>query len=65
MRYSNTISFGFLICLISLYLMNDAFGGPGTTLGGYLFPIGVVIVIVGMLRSGNESERINSNGETE
>lgn len=65
MRYSNTISFGFLVCLISLYFMNDAFGGFGVTLGGYLFPVGAVIVIVGILRSDSDSDRNTTDEKTD
>lgn len=45
-----TISLGFLICLICLYLM---IGLPGTsfyTIGGLVFWLGVIICMVGIIK---------------
>lgn len=42
------ISIGFLICLISLYIMIGFEGTSGATIGGLSFWIGAIVTLVGV-----------------
>lgn len=45
---NKTIRIGFLMCLTCLYLMNDVWGTMGYAIGGYLFPVAVIITLIGI-----------------
>ena len=44
------ISLGLLICLICLYFLNEVWGTSGYVIGGYGFPIGVIVALVGIFK---------------
>ncbi len=55
MKTSKTTVFGLLICLICLYLMNDAWSLDRTLdilpgIGAYGFPIGVIVTLIGLFK---------------
>lgn len=48
MNSIKTMLTGLLICLVCLYLMNAELGSIGLVIGGYGFPFGVLVAIVGL-----------------
>ncbi len=48
MNSIKTMLTGLLMCLICLYLMNEEMGSIFLVIGGYGFPFGVIVTIVGL-----------------
>ncbi len=55
MKTSRMTVIGFLICLISLYLMSDVWIKDEVlevlpVFGAYIFPIGVIVTLIGLFK---------------
>ncbi len=55
MKTSKTTAIGLLICLTSLYLMNEMWLKDGVleilpVLGVYVFPIGIIVTLIGLFK---------------
>lgn len=50
MKSYKVISLGLLVCLISLYFISGLWGVYGVALGGYGFPVGVIISLFGIFK---------------
>jgi len=50
MKPYKIILLGILVCLISLYFMSGLWGSDGVAIGGYSFPVGIVISIIGLIK---------------
>lgn len=54
-------SIGFLLCLISLYLMNAAWGSVGLVIGGYLFPAGAIVAFIGIIKEFDKEDKAKND----
>lgn len=55
MKTSKTAVVGLLICLTSLFLMNEIWFRDGVlevlpVLGAYIFPVGIIVTLIGLFK---------------
>lgn len=57
MKSYKVISLGLLVCLISLYFISGLWGVYGVALGGYSFPVGVIISLLGIFQEDKKETK--------